>query len=883
MAGISGSSGKKMQRTAWPGIAAFLILSLLAVTACEWDGMSQSSSSNTGMTNPVATPNTVIATSSVSGTVTVASGGTQTVTATFTASDSQGATRLAVTSGLGSLPFGWTAPASFSCERVGTGSGCVLNLVFAPQGATNGTLRLGYVYTDATGVGRTGTLTFAYLSTSENNVTGTASPAGQIVARARGGDQSVTITFTTDDGRPASNLAVSTDLSALPVGWHSVMTTFACETVSVGNGCQLTLDYAPTAVNSGILTLAFKYTDNSGAEKSGSAAVSYVSSSDNNIVGAVAPSGQITALVGAAQAVVVTFTTDDGAPASAFSITSSVSALPSGWNSAATSLACASVATGNGCELVLTYTPTTVAAGTLQIIYGYTNDAGIAKTGTVNIPYAASVHDNVSAMVAPSGQVNAVVGAGNQAVSVTFDTDDGAIATGLTLDTSPASLPSGWSAPAPIFTCSTVSSGNGCMLGLNYSPSAIASGTLSLGYSYTDNAGTAKTDTVSIPYATTAHDNVVGAAAPSGPIDLTTNSTETVAITFATDDGNIASGLSVTSGLSTLPTGWTGPAAFSCSTLSTGTGCQLSLTYAPTAADSGTVTLAFGYTDNAGAAKTGSVNIAFSARVQHVYVVDGRGVSLCGVAFDQTLTGCAATGGLSGSNGIAFSGNFAYVASYGGVQVCAVGIDGTLSGCTGTGSNFYGPYHVAVHGGYAYVTNVNYPPTVTYCVINSVDGTLSNCATTISSLGYTLSIAVGDEYAYISSSSGATSQCSVNIDGTLSGCAATASGINNDFSMALSGSVAFIANSSSGLATCAIGASTGNLTGCITTSVSGYDVRAVAVGNGYAYAGGSYFDFFHFTTTSHVYLCAVSGQAVSNCVVSDGGSTPNRPTDIVIR
>jgi len=150
-------------------------------------------------------------------------------------------------------------------------------------------------------------------------------------------------------------------------------------------------------------------------------------------------------------------------------------------------------------------------------------------------------------------------------------------------------------------------------------------------------------------------------------------------------------------------------------------------------------------------------------------------------------------------------------------------------------------------------------------------------------LGYTLGIAVDDEYAYISSSSGATSQCSVNVDGTLSGCAATASGVNHDLGIALSGSVAFIANSSSGLATCAIGASTGNLTGCITTSVSGYDVRAVAVGNGYVYAGGYYFDFIQETITSHVYLCAVSGQAVSNCVVSDGGFTPRQPTDIVIR
>jgi hypothetical protein len=765
---------------------------------------------------------------------------------------------------------------------VSTGSGCVLNLVFAPSGASSGTLTFGYGYTDAAGTGRTGTLTLTYLSTSEDNVAGTASPAGQIVARTGGGGQAVTITFTTDDGQPATALALTTDLSSLPAGWHSAITTFACATVSTGNGCQLTLDYTPTVVDSGTLSLAFTYADNSGATKNGTVAVSYVSSSDNNIVGTIAPSGQITALVGATQVATVTFTTDDGASASTFSVTSSLSALPSAWNSAAPSLACASVATGNGCELILTYTPTAAAAGTLQLAYAYTNNAGIAKTGTVNIPYRASAHDNVSATVAPSGQVNAVAGTGSQSVNVTFDTDDGAVATALTLSTSLASLPSGWSATASSFTCTTVSTGNGCTLGLDYAPSTITSGTLVLGYSYTDNAGTAKTGTVSIPYAATAHDNVVGTATPSGPIDLVTNSIQTVAVTFATDDGNAASSLSVTSGLSTLPTGWSGPAAFMCATLSSGTGCQLSLTYAPTTAGSGTVSLTFGYTDNAGTAKTGSVNIAFSARVQHVYVVDGHGISLCGAAVDKTLTGCAATGGLSGANGLAFSGNFAYVANYSGVQVCAVAADGTLSGCTGTGSGFNGPYHVAVHQGYAYVTNVNFPPMVTYCAINAADGTLSNCATTINSLGYTLGIAISDRYAYISSSSGMTSQCDVNVDATLSGCTATASGIS-DLSIALSGSVAFIASYSNGLATCAIDAGTGNLTGCTTTSVYGYDTRAVAAGNGYVYVGGYYLDFaHHFTITSHVYLCAVSGQTVSNCAVSDGGATFSQPTDIVI-
>ena len=148
-----------MQRLARTGIAGLLLVSLLAVTACQWDGSSQPPSSNTGRISPAAIPNTAIATSSASGTVTVVSGGTQTVSVTFTASDSQGVTQLAVTSGLGSLSSGWTGPASFSCTSVSTGSGCVLNLVFAPSGASSGTLTFGYGYTDAAGTGRTGTLT----------------------------------------------------------------------------------------------------------------------------------------------------------------------------------------------------------------------------------------------------------------------------------------------------------------------------------------------------------------------------------------------------------------------------------------------------------------------------------------------------------------------------------------------------------------------------------------------------------------------------------------------------------------------------------------------------------------------------------------------------
>jgi hypothetical protein len=49
--------------------------------------------------------------------------------------------------------------------------------------------------------------------------------------------------------------------------------------------------------------------------------------------------------------------------------------------------------------------------------------------------------------------------------------------------------------------------------------------------------------------------------------------------------------------------------------VSTGTGCQLSLSYAPTAADSGALTLDYTYTNNSGLAKTGTLTIGYSATV----------------------------------------------------------------------------------------------------------------------------------------------------------------------------------------------------------------------------------------------------------------------------
>ncbi len=79
--------------------------------------------------------------------------------------------------------------------------------------------------------------------------------------------------------------------------------------------------------------------------------------------------------------------------------------------------------------------------------------------------------------MSPTGEVNAVVGGSSRAVSVNFITDDGHVATDLTLTTDMTAV-SGWSMAAPSFSCAGVGTGNGCQLHLTYAPLALGGGTL---------------------------------------------------------------------------------------------------------------------------------------------------------------------------------------------------------------------------------------------------------------------------------------------------------------------------------------------------------------------------------------------------------------------
>ncbi len=499
--------------------------------------------------------------------------------------------------------------------------------------------------------------------------------------------------------------------------------------------------------------------------------------SNNSVVATSTTSFSV--VVGSSTTVSMTFTTDDGMPATNLAITSGSSTLPADW-SGPTTFTCASVSTGSGCILSLTYHPMTADRGSLTVYYSYTNNAGAYKTGTATVSYAATSNDNVVATPSPAGQI-AVITGGKTTVGVTFTTDDGQPATKLSITSGLGALPAGWSGPST-FTCASVSTGNSCQLSLAYSPTTRVSGTLQLMYGYNDNSGNAKTGSVSIAYVATTHNNLVATLSPSGSISAVVNSGSVpVTLTFTTDDGNPATAITITSGLSTLPAGWSGPVTFSCSSASTGTGCQLALTYAPTVNASGTVALGYGYEDDSGAAKTGTANITYASIPGFLYITDLRGdVTSCAVSgVDGSVSSCGiAAPGFSAPGaptGIAFSGNWAYVtpgAAATDVDVCPVNPDSTFGTCTNA-HTFSTPTALTVSGGYLYVTDADGPDFVYNCPINSVDGSLGTCISNYIGPVNTLDgIAVTATNAYMVDINGENlSTCTVSsMDGSLSAC-----------------------------------------------------------------------------------------------------------------
>ena len=717
------------------------MIGLVALSGCDGDDSGASHADDLVNVTP-----------SISGTVAASVGGSRLVALSFTPTSGE-LTKLEVTSGLTPLPAGWTGPATFVCPTVNAGSSCVLNLTFTPAAATTGMIAIWYRYTNAAGVSRSNTISVPYSSTTANNVVATAAPTGTVQAIVGGGARAVNFTFTTDDGNPASALNVTTNLASLPTGWSSQSTSFTCASVSTGNGCQLSLMYAPSSAGSGTLNLAYAYSDNSGASKTGSTAAVYAATAQNNAVATASPSGQVAVAVGGAQAVTVTFTSDDGNSISNLSITNGLATLPAGWSSGANTFACVTAATGNACQLTLTNTPATAGNGTVALQYSYTNNSGAAKSGTVSIPYVSTTHNNVAGTVAPSGTIATQAGDSTN-VSVTFNSDDGNPATSFAITSNLASLPSGWGSVAHSFNCASVSSGNGCKLDLSFTPLAAANSTLMLNFDYADNSGSAKTGSVSIPYAATSSHAYIS------DYDLG------LFVCTVQADGSL-------SACTVTGNGFDGVAgiAFSGNYAYVTSLNSNSISVCTVAADG---TLSSCTYTGSGFSFPGGI----SASGGYLYVQNAGGAYLnyCAIGTDGSLSNCASTAAPTGITGITVNGTRAYLSgAASGVYKCDVAVDGSLSSCALTGSGFNIARNVTISGGRAYVADESVG--VTTCAVGA-DGSFSNCVTTFIDTNFDVTgVAIRGGYAYVDGAVnncggniGAVYQCALNSSGNLSNC-----------------------------------------------------------------------------------------------------------------
>jgi hypothetical protein len=728
---------------------------------------------------------------------------------------------------------------------------------------------------------------------TNNNIVATPSTTSAIQA-VLGSSTAFTVTFTTDDGQTATNLTITTGLSALPAGWTGP-TSFSCVSVSTGSGCMLNLSYQPTAVDSGSVTVNYSYTNNAGTNKTGTATVSYAATSVDNVVAAPSLAGQIAVVTGGTSTVGVTFTTDDGQVATA--LAGDVASLPVGWSAPAGSFSCATVSTGSGCMLNLTYAPSAIGSGTLVLNYTYQDNSGTAKTGSINIPYIATTQNNVVATPTPAGQIAAVIG-GSQTVKIDFTTDDATPVTSLSV--TPANLTSltaGWTGPAT-FTCATVSTGNGCELSLAYTPTQTGSGTVTLNFGYTNNSGVAKTGSVNIAYVATSDNTVVGTASPSGTVNAVVGQgSQPATVTFNSNDGNPGSSLAITSGLSSLPAGWSGPGTFTCTSVNTGNGCQLSLTYAPLAADSGTLQLNYSYNANSGSAKTGSVMIAYGATTQNNVVVtpspsgsisavvnsDSKPVTLTFTTDDgNPASTIAITSGLGGalpagwsapatftclaaSTGTGCQLTLTYAPSVNGSGTVSLGYsynDNSGAAKTGTANIAY-----ASVPGFLYLTDVT--SQVFRCAVSGTDGGLSACASAASGFSSPSGIAFSGNWAYVTPGATATDVdvCAVAADGSLSGCA-SASTFTTPTAVAVSGGRLYVTDANGpGLAySCDINNADGSLSGCVTTAIGAVDtLDGIAV------------------TATTAYMVDFVGENLSTCSVSptDGSLSACTQTTLV--
>jgi hypothetical protein len=228
------------------------------------------SPSTPGFNGPSIIPGThdlVVATASAT-MVSVVIGARQTVSVTFTSSDGLPMSGFSISGAAGGLPPGWSGPAGFTCAVVTTGSGCVLNLQYAPAAVDSGALTLGYTSINNAGESKTGTVNIAYRATTNSsgvNISGIVSTPDQFGAKCDGStDDTTALTNWAKSAQPYTALAVKAGVVCIfnpGLGTHGMNFTNLSHFVIYGNGATIRAK-AASATSGSSFMMYFKNSSN---------------------------------------------------------------------------------------------------------------------------------------------------------------------------------------------------------------------------------------------------------------------------------------------------------------------------------------------------------------------------------------------------------------------------------------------------------------------------------------------------------------------------------------------------------------------------------------------------------------------------------------------
>src|SRR5580658_3259712 len=143
------------------------------------------------------------------------------------------------------------------CDSTDSGSSSGVYTVAStgPMGGTGGGGSTGPGgLSGAVGGGTTGT---------KDVVVATPSVPGTVSVTA-GASQTVSVTFTSSDGRPIHGLAISS--TTLPADWSGT-DGYGCTLVGNGSSCVLNLTYSPAAAENGTATVNYIFINNAGQEE----------------------------------------------------------------------------------------------------------------------------------------------------------------------------------------------------------------------------------------------------------------------------------------------------------------------------------------------------------------------------------------------------------------------------------------------------------------------------------------------------------------------------------------------------------------------------------------------------------------------------------------